>query len=336
MADVIGGLAVHPGRTSPSVAPHPLPGVHKNSGVVDEVVEVVEPTIRSRRSPTGAAWSGSSVPARPHRHPATERRCSPSTSRRSSADTAITLSPFAMYVAFPRSDYYEDSAPIPGSSADDEPARRRPGWARGGRPGRFPRSLLTVRPVRRPAFPLQHRHEYAADFRRGLPAGPVNRLRSRPRRQTTRGVHCCPAHIHQVRAGSGLEGVLPLVPSLVHLPVLLAGPGPSGSAGPSRRCRGGSHPSLRLQGQAAPCFHQACCDGPKEWSVHPHSVSRRLVAHVGSDQGAVPVSQPVRLPGPPSEPDMRVSTHPALHMAVPSNYAADSFVAHGEGMRFAR
>jgi hypothetical protein len=33
--------------------------------------------------------------------------------------------------------------------------------------------------------------------------------------------HCTPAHIHQVRAGSGLEGVLPLVPALVHLPVLL-------------------------------------------------------------------------------------------------------------------
>ena len=40
---------------------------------------------------------------------------------------------------------------------------------------------------------------------------------------------------------------------------------------------------------------------------------------VGSGQGAVPVSQPARLPGPPSEPDMRVSTHPALRMAMPSN-----------------
>ena len=34
---------------------------------------------------------------------------------------------------------------------------------------------------------------------------------------------------------------------------------------------------------------------------------------VGSDQGAVTVSRPLRLPGPPSEPDVRVATHPALH-----------------------
>jgi hypothetical protein len=34
---------------------------------------------------------------------------------------------------------------------------------------------------------------------------------------------------------------------------------------------------------------------------------------VGSDQGAVAASRPLRLPGPPSEPDVRVATHPALH-----------------------
>jgi hypothetical protein len=38
------------------------------------------------------------------------------------------------------------------------------------------------------------------------------------------------------------------------------------------------------------------------------------------------------LPGPSPEPDVRVSTHPALHMVVPSAYAAASFVAHGEAM----
>jgi hypothetical protein len=37
-------------------------------------------------------------------------------------------------------------------------------------------------------------------------------------------------------------------------------------------------------------------------------------------------------PGPPPEPDVRVSTHPALHMIVPIGYAAVSFVAHGEAM----
>ena len=66
-------------------------------------------------------------------------------------------------------------------------------------------------------------------------------------------VHCCPAHIHQVGAGSRLRGFNHWFLDL-HLPVLLAGPGPSGSADPSRRCRGCSHPTLRLQGQAAPSF----------------------------------------------------------------------------------
>ena len=51
-----------------------------------------------------------------------------------------------------------------------------------------------------------------------------------------------------------LEGVPPLVPALVHLSVSLAGPGPSGSANPPRRCRGCSRPSSRLRGQAASSF----------------------------------------------------------------------------------
>ncbi len=119
-------------------------------------------------------------------------------------------------------------------------------------PGASPRSLLTVRRVRRPAFPLQYRHGYAADFRRGLLTGPVHRRRSRPSLHSD--VRCIPAHIHQIGAGSGLEGVRPLVPALVHLPVLLAGPEPSGSADSSRRCQGCSRPPLRPQGQAALSF----------------------------------------------------------------------------------
>ena len=44
-------------------------------------------------------------------------------------------------------------------------------------------------------------------------------------------------------AGSSLEGVRPLVSAHVHLPVLLAEPGPSGSAEPSRRSRSCFPPS---------------------------------------------------------------------------------------------
>ena len=61
--------------------------------------------------------------------------------------------------------------------------------------------------------------------------------------------------IHQVSSRSNaLEGVPPLVPSFVRLSVLLAGPGLSGGAIPSRRCRGCSHLPSRLRGQAASSF----------------------------------------------------------------------------------
>jgi hypothetical protein len=50
-----------------------------------------------------------------------------------------------------------------------------------------------------------------------------------------------------------LRGVMPLVPR-GHLPVLLAGPAPSGSPDASRRCRGCLPPSRRLPVRAAPSF----------------------------------------------------------------------------------
>jgi hypothetical protein len=51
-----------------------------------------------------------------------------------------------------------------------------------------------------------------------------------------------------------LEGVPPLVSAFVRLSALLAGPGPSGSADPSRRCRGCSCLRRRLPAPAASSF----------------------------------------------------------------------------------
>ena len=99
-------------------------------------------------------------------------------------------------------------------------------------------------------MPLRHRHEYAADLPRGLPAGDFTQPGSRP---PTVGVHRTPAQIRQVRAGVPLERLYTLVPH-VHLPVLLGRPRSSGSADPSRRCQGCSHPPRRLPGQAALSF----------------------------------------------------------------------------------
>jgi hypothetical protein len=75
-----------------------------------------------------------------------------------------------------------------------------------------------------------------------------------------------------------LAGVPPLVHYALHRPALLAGPGPSGSADPSRRCQGCSHPAWRLPGRAALSFSRAATTAQR-WVLSPHPVTQRLVAH---------------------------------------------------------
>jgi hypothetical protein len=56
---------------------------------------------------------------------------------------------------------------------------------------------------------------------------------------------------------------------------------------------------------------------------------------VGSGRGAVPAFPPARFLGPSSEPDVRVSTHPALHEPMPSGHVAGPVVVavdQGVGM----
>jgi hypothetical protein len=73
------------------------------------------------------------------------------------------------------------------------------------------------------------------------PARPCAPRSESPAGMISAGVRCNPAHIRQIQGRSSTYGTSTLVPR-VHLLVLLAGPGPSGSADPSRRCRGCSHP----------------------------------------------------------------------------------------------
>jgi hypothetical protein len=123
--------------------------------------------------------------------------------------------------------------------------------------GRFPRSLLLGRRVRHPAIPLRHRHGYAVDLHRGLPARLENTSREFPDRHDKKNrqpdAHRTPARIHRVRAGKPSRGVTTPV-SHVYLLVSLTRPGPSGSPGPSRLCRGCSHPPQRSPDQAAASF----------------------------------------------------------------------------------
>jgi hypothetical protein len=191
-----------------------------------------------------------------------------------------------MWSALPTSDYYGSSAPT-----------RRHGWTMhhparqheaGGLRERGVGSHVhreTVRQVRCPALPQQHRHGYAAGLPRSLPTGDFDRSKSSPRRKVV-GARCNPAQIRQVRAGGSiLRGVRSLVPH-VHLPVSLAGPTPSGSAGASRRCRGCFRPASPSPLVRLPPASTVRCDERQAVSSHHRTVSWRLMALEAAHPGA--------------------------------------------------
>lgn len=101
-------------------------------------------------------------------------------------------------------------------------------------------------------MPLRHRHGYAAVFSHGLYTDSNNRIKSRPCRRASLAQPLSTRFELMVV----LRSVMALV-SLVHLPVLLAGPDRSGSTRSSRRCQGCSHPPLRLQVRTALSFTQS-------------------------------------------------------------------------------
>lgn len=121
------------------------------------------------------------------------------------------LSPFPMRAAFPRSEYYGDSAPsrprqpttsLPAAAPDARSdGRNRDGShvhcvpIDEGSAQLFPGSLATSTPQ---AFLVTSDADVALRHRSRLTA---NRF----------GAHCYPAHIHQIGAGSTLTGVQPLV-----------------------------------------------------------------------------------------------------------------------------
>ena len=77
-----------------------------------------------------------------------------------------------------------------------------------------------------------------------------------------------------------------LVPH-VRLSVLLAGPGPSGGTGPSRRCQGCCPPSPPFQGSGCPQLQRARCDEHEAVSFHHRTVRKRLVALEVTNRGFI-------------------------------------------------
>ena len=202
-----------------------------------------------------------------------------------------------MWPAFPTSDYYEGSAPSRAhQSTTDLPAAalagRRGGRSRdgshvhhapvdGGGAQLCSCSLATGTPQAFPVasppafgtgFGVDHpRWSCTADRPTCTRLGPASRLRSF-------------THWFKLR---------------LHLPVSLAGPGPSGGADPSRRCRGCSHPPLRPQAQAAPSFNDLLRQA-NGGVLSPPPGTWRLVAH--------PNAATERRSAPRSKPHMTAST----------------------------
>jgi hypothetical protein len=154
---------------------------------------------------------------------------------------AGSLPPFAMWTAFPPSDYYEGSATPVAISRRRACPEGRPRTLPTFTTNRSTREVSSWTPAASPH--LRRRHSVRPPGRRDRPASES------------------PVHGRALQTGPDppgssrrfAYGALPLVP-LVHLLVSLAGPGPSGSTGPSRRCQGCSRPPLRLQDQAALSF----------------------------------------------------------------------------------
>src|SRR4051794_22109864 len=84
------------------------------------------------------------------------------------------------------------------------------------------------------------------------------------------GLRTAPGHIRQIEAGRYLRDVITRVPRVL-LPIPLAGPGPSGSAGPLRLCQGCSHPRPAPSGAGCPQLHRPATTGSAVAVSHLHS-----------------------------------------------------------------
>ena len=163
-------------------------------------------------------------------------------------------------------------------------SRRRtcPLAGRDGRPGGRPETVPTFthaagRRGRRPAVPRQPCHGYAAGLHHGLRTGDLRPVSGVAHHDMLGGRTLLTDPSARFGVGTPLTGLCHWFLAL-HLLVSIAGPATAGSTNLSRRCRGCSRPSLRLQGQAAPIFTSLLRQAHGGVLSPPHG-RRRLVAH---------------------------------------------------------
>jgi hypothetical protein len=162
-----------------------------------------------------------------------------------------------------------------------------------------------ARRVRRPAVLRQHRHAYAADFQRGLPARGQKPASELPLRQG--GPRTAPKPISVrfelvSRLRSFVTGSLAL-----RLLIPLAEPGPSDGVRPVPAFLDCFPPSPASPGPGCLQLLPDRCDGPAVESSHLHSIPVRSI------RGALPVLPSVGFPGSPPAPGVHLSAHRALH-----------------------
>ena len=203
---VVDTLPVHSGRARTLVAPYPIPGHQQESGVGDEVEQIIEPAVRIIYCPSVQLGLDLQYPALCRQQSLLRfvgiHRRSSWPSRTSAADL---LAPFALRPAFPTSmagryarDYYGASA-LPGVHSGQR-ACPFPYWLHETRatPDSSHVHHLTDRRAGRPALLLRHRHDYAVGIRRGLLPGGIIPARSSRPTPTPDGAHRNPAHIRQI------------------------------------------------------------------------------------------------------------------------------------------
>jgi len=247
--DVVGRLAIHPGRAGALVALDPAPPNQQERRITDEVVEVAEPTRLLVGCPLVQLGLDPQYPRlglfsrgprcvgihqRPPGMPAPllRTRCRPWPCGRLSRPRTTTAAP-----SRPMTNSRRRACPPPAWTAGREGGRKTvPTFTINRSTGSVPSYSPAASPrVRRRPSPC-------------LLAGTLNRRPSRPPTLLVERALLPGPDPPDFEPVSLLRGFHHWFLQYVHLPVTLAGPEPSGSADPSRRCRGCSHPPLRLQG----------------------------------------------------------------------------------------